>query len=187
VSGASAASWGPLIGPTLGLIGALIGVGLTIRHNARTNRANLFSNYRLKWIDLFRDELTELLILGERLYELPIQPDERDEPEQKQTKRDLKASARRLLVLLGREDQLRVGFAEAVRTFASSPTAQLSELLEVEAQKVFRDAWNRVREDTGKPARAKPPLARPQGSGEASVPDRAPDGNGRLTDRASPG
>lgn len=186
MGGASAAIWGALIGSTLGLIGALINVGLTIRHNARTNRANLFSTYRLKWIDLFRDELTQLLIHGERLYELSIQPDQPDEPEQKQLKRELRTSAMRLIVLLGREDHLRLRFAESVRSFALSPTAQLSEFLEVEAQRVFRDAWNRVREDSGKPARAKTPLARPQGSGEASAPGYVPTAKDRLTDSASP-
>jgi hypothetical protein len=147
-----------LIGPTLGLIGALIVVGLTIRHNARTNRANLFSNYRLRWIDLFRDELAQLLILGERLYGPTLQA---EATELELVRRDLRASSKRLIVLLGREDHLRVDFAELVRRFAAAPTAQLSELIEIEAQKVFRDAWNRVREDTGKPARVKLPLARP--------------------------
>lgn len=152
-------SWVTLISSIVGLISVLIGVSLTIRHNARTNRANLFSNYRLKWIDLFRDELSRLLILGQRLYEPSLQT---EEAERKPVLTELWASRTQLIVLLGREDHLRLSFAELVREFASSPTPQLSERLEVEAQKVFRDAWNRVREDTGKPARVKAPLDRPQ-------------------------
>jgi hypothetical protein len=103
------ASWVPVIASTLGVMGALVGVGATIRHNARTNRANLFSTYRLKWIDLFRDELAELLILGEQLYGYPLNAEKQAEDS---TRQDLRARAMRLIVLLGREDRLRLNFAE---------------------------------------------------------------------------
>lgn len=142
----TAATWVTLITSVAGLIGALIGVGLTIRQNARINRANLFSSYRLKWMDLFRDELGQVLTLGERVYDPSLQGG--SDP---RVITDLHASSKRLIILLGREPGLRGDFAELVRRFVSSPTAPLSDLLETEAQKVFRDAWRRGRADAGDP------------------------------------
>jgi hypothetical protein len=154
-------SWGALFAPILGLITALIGVGLTIRHNARINRANLFSNYRLKWMDLFREELSQLLILGERLYEPSLRADEPD----RKLNSDLRACGKRLIILLGCEEGLRKDFAELVRGFAASPTAELSECLETSAQIIFEDAWDRGRADTGRP-KPKPSPARARDTGE---------------------
>jgi hypothetical protein len=136
-----------LISSIVGLIGALVGVGLTIRQNARINRANLFSSYRLKWMDLFRDELGQVLTLGERVYDPKLQGG--SDP---RLMTDLHASSKRLIILLGREPGLRGDFAKLVRRFVSSPTAALSDLLESEAQKVFRDAWRRGRADSGEPS-----------------------------------
>jgi hypothetical protein len=157
--------WGALVAPILGLITALVGVGLTIRNNARINRANLFSSYRLKWMDLFREELAQLLILGEKVYESALRAAEPD----RELKSDLRACGKRLVVLLGCEEGLRKDFADLVRVFAASPTAALSERLEARAQIIFEDAWDRGRADTGKP-KPKPPPARspdPEGGAEA--------------------
>jgi hypothetical protein len=140
-------SWGALSAPIVGLITALVGVGVTVRYNARINRANLFSNYRLKWMDLFREELAQLLILGERVYEPSLRPDEPD----RKLHSDLRACSKRLVVLLGCEEGLRKDFAELVKAFAGSPTPVLSERLETSAQIIFEDAWDRGRADTGKP------------------------------------
>lgn len=143
----TAATWVTLVTSIVGLIGALVGVGLTIRQNARINRANLFSSYRLKWMDLFRDELGQVLTLGERIYDPKLQGG--SDP---RLTTDLHASSKRLIILLGREPGLRGDFAKLVRRFVSSPTAPLSDLLETEAQKVFRDAWRRGRADAGEPS-----------------------------------
>jgi hypothetical protein len=68
---------------------------------------------------------------------------------------ELHAKGMRLIVFLGRDPDksIRKDFAELVRKFKANPTAALSELLEIEAQKVFLDAWRRGRADTGSPNR----------------------------------
>lgn len=177
----NATSWLPLISSIVGLIGAVVVVSLTIRHNARTTRANLFSSYRLKWMDLFREELAELLILGERLYEPSLQENATDP----KVAADLRASGKRLIILLGLEDDLRKCFGALVRSFAASPTAELSQLLEVEAQKVFRDAWDRGRADTGKPSASERPPRHSLGPrGRTGVEGNAAS-NSRLGDEGS--
>lgn len=177
-------SWAPLISSIVGLIGVLIGVALTIYFNARTTRANLFSSYRLKWMDLFREELAQLLILGERLYEPSLQA----EPPDVKLASDLRASGHRLIVLLGLEDELRRSFAKLVRSFAASPTASLASVLEREAQRVFRDAWDRGRADTGRPSRARRPPSHDQsppvriGSGKNNDPSGTIGEGGAVAD-----
>ncbi len=154
----STPTWVPIVTAILGASVALLVVGLNIRHNARTSRANLFSAYRLKWMDLFREELSELLILGERLYDPSLRADASDQ----EVNSELHARGKRLIILLGRDrdKRIRKDFAELVRRFTAKPTAALSEQLEIEAQNVFLDAWRRGRADSGRPTRGQRLLGR---------------------------
>lgn len=151
----STPTWVPVVTSIFGLIGALLVVSLNIRHTARAARANLFSAYRLKWMDLFREQLSELLILGERCYDPSLQANSPDQV----VISELRATGTRLIILLGRDrdKRIRKDFAELVRRFKAEPTAALSEILEIEAQNVFLDAWRRGRADTGKPTRRERP------------------------------
>jgi len=114
--------------------------------------------HRLKWIDQLRADLPLLLAIRERLYNPDLRaPDETDIA----IRQELRMISRRLIVLMGREDTLRLEFAELVRNFADAPSEPLAEKIEEEAQRVFRQRWNQVRTETGEPARDKPPLPRP--------------------------
>jgi hypothetical protein len=178
-AGAKSFDWASLI-PSLV---TLIGIGLTVylgirtttrtlRANAettqrtllanaattqRTLRANIMTSHRLKWLDLMRDDLPLLLSLGEQLYGL--------EPEMTQSghevvREELRRVSKRLLVLLGRENPLRMELSELVREFVREPSETLAEEIEVKAQEVFRARWNQVREETGEEPRTRQPIRR---------------------------
>ena len=132
------------------LIGVLFTVVITTVYGLNTTRRNLRANIlgttRLKLVDLLRDEVANLLIHGERIYsgrhsedKVAIMAD-RD---------SLLAASKRLVVLLGREDELRMHLAECVRGFAAEPAEDLVEEIELRAQEVFRQQWDKVRTETG--------------------------------------
>lgn len=143
----------------LTLAGVLATLLYGIRTTRRTLRANILTTYRLKWLDLFRAELPQLLVLGERLYDK--RSELRDESLAKVWQK-LRTVAKRLIVLMGREDELRLEFAEIVRRFADAPDKDLAEELEKLAQRIFRERWNQVRTETGEPPREKAVLLRPR-------------------------
>jgi hypothetical protein len=149
-----------LIGPLIALLGVAATIISTVAYGLRTTRrnlrANIISTNRLKWLDLFRAELSFLLAFGERL-EGCIGKDETSEHI---IREKLRLVSKRIIVLLGREDELRLELAELVRQFARAPTSPLSESIEVLAQKIFREQWNKVRTETGELPRDKSPLPR---------------------------
>jgi hypothetical protein len=159
-SGAKAAAafdWLSLVAPGFVFAGVLVTVFFGLRTTRRTLRANILSTSRLKWLEGLRSDLASALTDGERLYK-PI-PGENPAAHYKAVS-DLRTSSLRLVVLLGREDQVRMELAEAVRAFAHAPTAIKAEAIEVLAQGVFREQWNKVRTETGAPAREKGLLQR---------------------------
>lgn len=150
--------WVSLIAPLLALIGVVATILYGIRTTRRTLRANIMTAHRLKWIDQLRVDLPLLLATGERLYDTTLRaPGETDLA----LRQELRLVSKRLIVLMGREDTLRLRFAELIRDFACTPSEELAEKVEVEAQRVFRQRWNQVRTETGEPPRDKPPLPRP--------------------------
>ena len=162
--------WATFIPPLLALAGVLVTIIIGVKTTRRTLRANILATHRLKWLDTLRDEMPQLLAMGERLYDGGHLTTEA----QVETKDALRLSSKRLIVLMGREDELRMEFAEAVRDFTAAPTALLADKLEVLAQKVFRARWNQVRTETGELPRLKPTLDRPapQVATDEVSPDR---------------
>ena len=158
-----------LLAPLLALAGVLATILYGIQTTRRTLRANILTTYRLKWLDLFRAELPQLLALGERLYDEGFAA---DAASQTRTREELQLVSKRLIVLMGREDELRLEFAEIVRRFADAPARDLADQLEVLAQKIFRERWNQVRTETGEPARNKVLLSRPKTN---AAPTEKPD------------
>lgn len=159
VSGSAAAfDWKTLIP----LIGVLFTVVITTVYGLNTTRRNLRANIlgttRLKLLELLRDEVASLLIHGERIYS----GRHSDDKAAAMADRDaLLAASKRLIVLLGREDDLRMRLAECVRRFAAAPAEDLIEEIELRAQEVFRQQWDKVRTETGHHARAKQAQPRP--------------------------
>lgn len=159
----------PLIGSLLALGGVLATIvhgfrttSRTLRANAvtaqKTLRANIMTAHRLKWIDQLRDDLPLLLAIGERQYDASLRsPEETDLT----IRRELRLVSKRLVVLMGREDDLRIKFAELIREFADAPNEHLADKIEIKGQEVFRQRWNQVRTETGEAPRNKPALSRP--------------------------
>ena len=145
-------------GPLIALACVLLTVLWGIRSTRRTLRANIMTTHRLKWLDHLREDLPLLLAIGERLHDTSLRVPCETEVS---IRRELREVSKRLIVLMGREDELRVEFAELVRQFADTPSEVLAEKLEVAAQKVFRERWNQIREETGEAPRDKPTLPRP--------------------------
>ncbi len=163
-------NWSNLIVPLVTFAGVIVTVLIGVRTTRRTLesnglntrhtiRANILSTSRLKWLETFRTEFAELLAFGERLYEARVAPP--DAASEAEVRVALTRSSKRLIVLLGREDSDRLDMAEHVRAFAVTPTAELAEMLEIRAQKLFRGQWNKVRTETGEEPRAKLTLSRP--------------------------
>lgn len=160
-----------VLGPLVALVCVLATILYGLHQTRRTLRANLMTAHRLKWLDHLRADLPQLLALGERLYEETLREPNEDAIT---IRKELRLVSKRLIVLMGREDSLRLEFAELVRRFADIPTEPLGDELEVVAQIVFRERWNQVRTETGEPARHKTPLPRPASAAEpsdASTPD----------------
>jgi hypothetical protein len=151
-------AWNSLAAPMAALVGVVATILWGIRTARKTLRANILTTYRLQWLDLFRIELPQLLALGERLYHERYAGDAESRT---RTWGKLRFVSKRLIVLMGREDELRLEFAETVRRFADEPTSELADELEVLAQRIYRERWNQVRTETGEPPRDRSPLPRP--------------------------
>jgi hypothetical protein len=157
--------WKSLI-PLLGVLLTVVSTTIYGLNTTRRNlRANILGTSRLKLLDLLRDEVANLLIHGERIYSV------RHSDEQNADDRDaLAAVSKRLIVLLGREDPLRMSLAECVRRFADAPNEDLVEEIELLSQEVFRQQWDKVRTETGHRARAKQAQPRPGSAASDSSP-----------------
>lgn len=151
-------AWSSLVTPLATLAGVMATILWGVAATRRTLRANILTTYRLQWLDLFRIELPQLLALGERLYHERYGDDAETRT---RTWGKLRFVSKRLIVLMGREDELRLEFAETVRRFADEPTSERADELEVLAQRIYRERWNQVRTETGEPARNRSPLPRP--------------------------
>jgi len=162
-------NWSTLIVPLVTFSGILITVIIGVRTTRRTLeanalntrqtiRANILSASRLKWLEAFRTELAELLTRGEYLYEDGVLSTY-DISEAK-VRAELILSSKRLIVLLGRQETDRLAMAEHIRSFAVAPSPEFAEILEIQAQDLFKQQWNKVRTETGEEPRDKLTLAR---------------------------
>lgn len=139
--------WAALIVPATTLLGVIIAVVVGLKTTRLTLRANILSTFRCNWLEAFREELSELLALGERLYEERLEPE--DETTKKEVHIELAAHAQALIVLLGRGSSNRMALAEEIRAFSISPSKEVAEEIEVQAQDIFRSQWDMVRNETG--------------------------------------
>lgn len=115
-----------------------------------TVRATVRTSYRTRWLEEFRECVTNLIFLGQQVHSpLPGAP-----PATLEEQRELRKRAAQLIVLLGRgtkrngEDP-RPKLAEAVRSYARSPLPEKEAELEGLIQNVFRERWNQITHETG--------------------------------------
>jgi hypothetical protein len=144
------------------LLGVLVTVVVTTIYGLNTTRRNLRANIlgtsRLKFLEVLRDEVANLLIHGERFYS---GRHAHDTDALAAARDELLAASKRLVVLLGREDDLRMEMAEAVRKFAEAPSEDQVDTIEFKSQEIFRQQWDKVRTETGHKARKKEAQPRP--------------------------
>jgi len=147
-SAPAAAPWiMTLAAPGAVLAAAAITVIVGLYQVRKTHHVNTITAYRLKWLDLFREQLPELLALGEEAY-APGGP-ALSAAKAAERRHELRLAAKRLLVLLGRESEPRKGCAALVRAFADAPCADLADRLEAKAQEVFRERMDQIYKDAG--------------------------------------
>jgi hypothetical protein len=144
-------------------LGVLVTIAYGLNTTRRNLRASVLSTSRLKWLELLRDEIANLLIHGERIYSPLIAGDAKALLTERKA---IAAVSKKLIVLLGREDTQRFALSDLVRRFAANPSRELAEEIEVLSQRVFRAQWNKVRTETGQAERKKDPLERRDDSGE---------------------
>jgi hypothetical protein len=146
--------WIALVTSSAPIIGSLIIAGfaasVALKTTRRNLRGNVISTYRQQWLDIFRNDLSELLTLGE----IHFAADERSfdrEPTSRERVR-FRLLGHRLVILLGFEPGDRQKFGRAIIRFVAQPTRRGARQLARASQPIFRERWEQIKNFDDKPA-----------------------------------
>lgn len=148
-----AGALGIFVTPFVGCVSAFVAWVVAKRTSATTIftvRATVRTRYRTRWLEEFRECVTNLLYLGQQVHS----PLADSPPATLDERRELRKRAAHLIVLLGRgtkrdSGDFRPKLAEAVRRYALAPSPEKEPELEELIQAVFRERWNQITQETG--------------------------------------